>query len=186
MTFSPGAETRRSKTGFRTLDLDTGGDMPSWLSSILGGTQGVASFLGKNAGTLGSLASILGGAMNARTGANAAQTAADQQANALNRGIDLQTAQWMQQQAQQAPWMEAGREALGHMRGRMAWNRGHRCLTRLRRSVAPTIRCLGRRRDGRHRRWMRTPMRGRQEQGPRAADYRYTPGQTPDAAPVCL
>ena len=107
---------------YQNADLDTGdAGGANWLQSLLGGAQGVASFLGKNAGTLGPLASILGGGLNARTGADAAQTAAGQQAQALNRGIDLQTAQWLQQQQNQAPWMEAGKHAVSDMRARMTW-----------------------------------------------------------------
>ena len=90
----------------------TGEGSGGWLNAILGGIGSIGSFLGNNASWLGPLAagagSIAGGAM----GANASNEAARLQAAALNRGIDLQTAQWLQQQANQAPWLQAGHQAL--------------------------------------------------------------------------
>ena len=94
---------------------DTSGG--GWWGSLGGILGGVGSFLGKNAGTLGPLASTLGGVASGALGSNAAGEASAQQAAALNRGIDLQTAQWLQQQANQAPWLQAGQQALGQLQG---------------------------------------------------------------------
>jgi hypothetical protein len=92
------------------------------LNTILGGLGSVGGFLGRNAGVLGPAVSGLMGLGSGALGSNAAGDAARLQANALNRGLDLQTAQWLQQQANQAPWLEAGRTALGHMAGRSTWD----------------------------------------------------------------
>ena len=94
---------------------DTSGG--SWWGNLGGILGGVGSFLGKNAGTLGPLASTLGGVVSGAIGSNAAGNASAQQAEALNRGIDLQTAQWLQWQANQAPWLQAGQQALGQLQG---------------------------------------------------------------------
>ena len=77
----------------------------NWLQSILGSLGGLSGALGPLLQAGGALA---GGAI----GSNASSDAARLQANALNRGMDLQTAQWLQQQANQAPWLQAGQQAL--------------------------------------------------------------------------
>ena len=83
-----------------------------WLST-LGGLAGAAGkFLGSNASWLGPAASALGGLGAGALGSRASSDAAALQAAALNRGLDLQTAQWLQQQANQAPWLQAGQQAL--------------------------------------------------------------------------
>ena len=161
---------------------DTSGGGGGWLSSLMGGLGAVGGFLGRNAGTLGPLVSTLGGVASGAIGSNAARDASAQQTAALNRGIDLQTAQWLQQQANQAPWLQAGREALGHMQGRMAWSGPQQP------GATPAISGANYQLPGTTPGW--TPQaidagayRWTPGQGPRAADYRYTPGQTPDAAP---
>jgi hypothetical protein len=83
-----------------------------WLGSVLGGLGG---FLGKNASWLGPAVSGLTSLGAGAVGANAASDAARLQAAALNRGLDLSTAQWLAQQERSAPWMEAGRGALGQL-----------------------------------------------------------------------
>ena len=167
---------------YQNADLDTSGGGGNWLNTIIGGLGAVGGFLGKNAGTLGPLVSTLGGVASGAIGSNAARDAAAQQTAALNRGIDLQTAQWLQQQANQAPWLQAGREALGHMQGRMAWSGPQQP------GATPAISGANYQLPGTTPGW--TPQaidagayRWTPGQGPRAADYRYTPGQTPDAAP---
>ena len=99
---------------------DTSGG--SWWENIGGILGGVGSFLGQNAGTLGPLASTLGGVASGAIGSNAAGKASAQQAAALNRGIDLSTAQWLQQQANQAPYLQAGQQGLSHLQS--SWGVG--------------------------------------------------------------
>ena len=151
-------------------------------SSILGALGSVGSFLGKNAGTLGPLASTLGGVASGAIGSNAAGEASAQQAAALNRGIDLQTAQWLQQQANQAPWLQAGQQALGQLQG-LSGQAGPQQP-----GVTSAIRGSDYGTPGQRPGWAplnidATPYRWTPGQGPSAAAYRYTPGQTPDAAP---
>jgi hypothetical protein len=168
---------------YQNADLDMGGGGgANWLTSILGGLSG---FLGKSAGVLGPAASGLTSLLGGRLGSTTANDAARLQASALNRGLDLQTAQWLQQQANQAPWLEAGRTALGHMAGRSTWDQ-------------PTLQQTGPISGANYAMPSATPGWSPQSyegpqavnaadyrytpgQGPRAADYRYTPGQTPDA-----
>ena len=172
---------------------DTSGG--SWWGNIGGILGGVGSFLGQNAGTLGPLASTLGGVASGAIGSNAAGNASAQQAEALNRGIDLQTAQWLQQQANQAPWLQAGQDALGHMTGRMAWQGPQQPGATSAISGAnytlpgTTPGWTPQAIDPHAYRW--TPGQGPQAsqygyQGPQAVqagDYRWQPGQTPDAQP---
>ena len=77
----------------------------SWLDTILGSLGGLSGVLGPALQAGGALA---GGMI----GSNASDEAARLQSSALNRGLDLQTAQWLQQQANQAPWLQAGQQAL--------------------------------------------------------------------------
>lgn len=99
---------------YQGADLDTSGaGGGGWLSSVLGGLGGLSGLLGPAASALGSLGA---GALGSRASSDAAAL----QAAALNRGIDLQTAQWLQSQANQAPWIEAGRGALGELTWRQA------------------------------------------------------------------
>jgi hypothetical protein len=53
-------------------------------------------------------ASLIGGSMQAGAAKDAAKTSAD----ATNQATQLQREQWMQQQQNQAPWLEAGKTAL--------------------------------------------------------------------------
>jgi hypothetical protein len=172
--------TETPENWYRDVGQYIGGSDPNaegtdggWLSSVLGTLGQVGGFLGKNASWLGpavsGLTSLGAGAM----GAGAAGDAAAAQAGALQRGLDLQAAQWLQTQANQAPWLEAGRQALPQ-------------LQQLAGQGAPSLQQLA-------------PLRGQDYampgvmpgwnpevfQGPApvaAADYRYTPGQVPGAA----
>ena len=107
-----------TQTGwYQGADLDTssgGGGFLGGLGSVLGGIGG---FLGKNAGLLGPLASTLGSLGGGAIGSNAANEAARLQAAALNRGINLSEAQWLQQLARTQPWVQAGQQALGTLQG---------------------------------------------------------------------
>lgn len=148
----------------------------SGLGSVLGS---IGSFLGKNAGLIGPLASTLGSLGAGAIGSNAAGDASRLQANALNRGLDLQTAQWLQQQAQQAPWMEAGRGALGELTWRQAQEQSP-AIPGATPAISGANYALPSATPG----W--TPQtidanayRWTPGQGPRAADYRYTPGAVP-------
>ena len=182
-------------------DLAGAGGGGLW-NTILGGLGSVGGFLGRNASWLGPAASGLAGLGAGALGSQAAQDAARLQTSALNRGLDLQTAQWLQQQANQAPWLEAGRTALGHMAGRSTWDQ-------------PTLQQTGPISSANYAMPGATPgwspqsyagytpvdtpqasqygyqgaavpqagdYRWTPGQGPRAADYRYAPGQTPNAA----
>ena len=93
-------------------DTDFTGEGSGLWNSILGGLGSVGSFLGKNSGTLGSLLTGAGSLGAAAIGSSAADEAARLQTDALNRGIDLQTAQWLQQQENLAPYLTAGRGGL--------------------------------------------------------------------------
>ena len=157
-----------------------GGGGGNWLQSILaslGGPKGIASLLSGGA-------SILTG----QIGSNAARTASGQQSDALQRGIDLQTAQWLQQQQNQAPWLQAGRESLPELmrmaqQGEQAPFQGSAPIWGQHPGYAPPGATPG---------WQPQDYQGPQGpnaqdyrwtpgQGPRATDYRYTPGSTPDA-----
>ena len=169
-----------TQTGwYQGADLDTsgggGGGFLGGLGSVLGGIGG---FLGKNAGLIGPLASTLGSLGAGAIGSNAASDAARLQADALNRGLDLQTAQWLQQQQHLAPYLQAGQGGLAQLQqlaGRQqpgmpgatpAISGANYALPSATPGWTPqTI-------DAGAYRW--TPG-----QGPRAADYRYTPGAVP-------
>ena len=87
----------------------------TWLNTILGGLGSVGKFLGSNSSWLGPAASALGGLGAGGLGANASNEAARLQAAALNRGIDLSTAQWLAQQANLAPYLQAGQQGLSQL-----------------------------------------------------------------------
>jgi hypothetical protein len=89
----------------------------NWLGTALGALGSVGSFLGKNASWLGPAATGLAGLGGGLLGANASSDAAALQAAALNRGLDLSTAQWLAQQERSAPWVQAGRSALEQLQG---------------------------------------------------------------------
>ena len=147
----------------------------------------IGSFLGKNAGTLGPLASTLGGVVSGAIGSNAAGNASAQQAEALNRGIDLSTAQWLQQQQNLAPYLQAGQQGLSQLQSLMG--REQPALPGGMASIDPRQYGM----PGATPTWAPAQYRGpgavqaanynwTPGQGPQAQDYRYTPGQTPDAA----
>jgi hypothetical protein len=103
--------------------------------------------------------------------------------------MDLQTAQWLQQQENQAPWLQAGREALPMLQRlasrapQGAFEAPNTPIWGQHAGYAPPPPAPG---------WQpqdyagpATPdadgYRWTPGQGPRAADYRYTPGQVPSA-----
>ena len=162
----------------------TSGGGGNWLSSILGSLGGLSGVLGPALQAGGALA---GGAI----GSNASQDASRLQSDALNRGLDLQTAQWLQQQANQAPWLQAGQQALpqlmklagqeppGAFQGPPSISGAGYALPRLRPRWGPQAI-----RD------RKACKRGRlsldASKGHRPRNYRYTPGQTPDAGQYSL
>jgi hypothetical protein len=150
-----------------------GGGDGGWLKSVLASLGPLLT-----AGT-----SLAGGAI----GSGAAGDASRLQSDALTRGIDLQTAQWLQQEENQAPWLQAGREALPELQ-RMARGGAGEPFS------APNTPIWGQH-EG-YRPPSTTPGWTPQDyegpasvtagdfswtpgQGPRAADYRYTPGAVP-------
>lgn len=150
-----------------------GGGLLSTLGSL---ASGAGKFLGSTASWLGPAASALGGLGAGAIGSNAASDAARLQADALNRGLDLQTAQWLQQQANQAPWLEAGRDALGELR----WRMGHEEATPPERRSA--IRGSDYALPGTTPGWQPSTYAGYTPTDvPSAAGYRYTPGGVPQA-----
>lgn len=184
-------------------DTSFSGEGSGWWNTILGGLGQVGSFLGNNAGTLGPLLSGAGSIAGGAIGSNAANEAARLQAEALNRGIDLQTAQWLQQQGNLAPYLQAGQQGLSQLQqlaGREqpglpgatpAFTNAGVPLP----SVMPgwTPQTYGGYTPGATPEASQYGYQGPQApgaegyrwtpgQGPSAADYRYTPGQTPDAA----
>jgi hypothetical protein len=185
--------TETPENWYRDVGQYIGGSDPNaegggagWLSSVLGSLGQVGSFLGKNAGWLGPAVSGLAGLGAGALGSQAARDAAGAQTDALNRALELQTAQWLQQQANQAPWLEAGRAALGDLTGRAQW-------------AQPTLGSLAPISGADYALPGTTPgwtpqaygapppvdaaaYRWIPGQGPRAADYRYTPGAIPAAA----
>jgi hypothetical protein len=162
-------------------DDGRGGGIPPWLSSILGAVgPALKQFGGPAATTIGSL-------LNAGNASGAAQQAGQQESSALNRGIDLQTAQWLQQQQNLAPYMQAGTQGLQGLQD---------LLQRDQPGLPGATPAIGKPDyfPGSTPGW--TPQNyqaqvpvpdpngymWRPGQGPSAQDYRYTPGQTPDAA----
>jgi hypothetical protein len=173
--------------------------LPSSLASLVPAAlrAGLAGAGGGGGGGLGSLASLLGPGLSALgslgtglLGANAAGNASAAQAAALNRGIDLQTAQWLQQQQNLAPWLAAGQQALGHMTGRMGWG-GPQAP-----GATPAISGANYALPSATPGWSPSTYGGYTPtdvpnaggyaytpgQGPRAQDYRYTPGGIPTAS----
>ena len=97
--------------GYPTGGGDPGGSFWGSLGNLLlgaGGTAAGALGGGGGGGILGPLLSSLGSIGGGAIGSNAANDAARLQSEALNRGIDLQTAQWLQQQQNLAPYLQAG------------------------------------------------------------------------------
>jgi hypothetical protein len=149
----------------------------NWLSSILG----IVSPL------LGPAATAIGSLTNANRASNAAQQAGTQEASALNRGIDLQTAQWLQQQGNLAPYQEVGKQGLSAL-----MQLGHREQPALP-GMTPAVRGADYGMPSPYPPWQprqfqrpddvqSSQYRWNPQQGPQAADYRYTPGAIPSAA----
>jgi hypothetical protein len=149
----------------------------SWLGSLGGLASGALGALGRKPGLLGAGVSALGSLGSGLLGANAAGNASAAQAAALQRGLDLQTAQWLQTQANQAPWLQAGREALGHMTGRMAWNGPQQP------GATPAVSGANYALPGTTPGWQPSTYAGYTPTDvPSAAPYAYRPGQVPGAA----
>ncbi|MGH9285287.1 MAG: hypothetical protein ACRD0M_06370, partial [Acidimicrobiales bacterium] len=148
-----------------------GGD---WLSSVLGGLGSVGRFLGSNASVLGPLVGAGTSLGSGLLGSRASSDAARLQAAALNRGLDLSTAQWLAQEARLAPWAAAGQSALGNLQGMAG-----QALPQIP-GQTPAVSGANYALPGATPGW--TPQT---YQGPAAIDagaYRYTPGQGPRAA----
>ena len=168
------------------IQSSSGGGGGFW-NSVLGGLGSVGSFLGNNAGTLGPLLSAGGALAGGAMGANASNEAARLQADALNRGIDLQTAQWLQQQGNLAPYLQAGQQGLSALQGlagreapqfqdpAAAISGANYALPSPTPGWSPQTYQGPQAPNAGDYRW--TP-----QQGPRAGDYRYTPGAIPQAA----
>ena len=155
-----------------------------WLQTVLGGLGNVGSFLGKNAGTLGPLLSGAGSIAGGAIGSNAANEAARLQAAAANRGIDLQTSQWLQQQQNLAPYLQAGQQGLSQLQ--QLAGREQPALPGGMASIDPNAYGM----PGATPTWAPAQYRGpgavqsgdyrwNPQQGPQAQDYRYTPGAVP-------
>lgn len=165
---------------------DAGGNLWSTLGSL---ASGAAKFLGSNASWLGPLVSSAGSLAGGAIGSQASRDASAAQANALNRGLDLQTAQWLQQQANQAPWLKAGQQALPQLQ--QLAGQGPQAPFQPGAALNPWEYTSWL--PGGDPGWQPQTYQGPQAvdasqyrytpgQGPQAGDYRYTPGQTPDAA----
>jgi len=175
---------------YQGADLDTSGGGVGGggvFNSILGGLGSIGGFLGKNAGTLGPLLSGAGALAGGAIGSNASNDAARLQAAALNRGLDLQTAQWLQQQANQAPWLQAGQQALPQLQ-QLAGQGPPGAF-----QPPPTISGVAYGLPSATPGWTPQDYQGPAAvhagdyrytpgQGPRAQDYRYTPGGIPNAS----
>jgi len=180
---------------YQNADLDTSGSSGGWLSSVLGGLGGLGRTLlggggaggGTGAGALGSLLSSVGSVGAGAIGGNAANEAARLQAAALNRGVSLQEAQWLQQQQNLAPYLQAGQQGLSQLQ--QLAGREQPGLPGQMASIDP--RAYGM--PDATPRWTPQGYQGPQavnaadyrwnpQQGPQAADYRYAPGQIPQAA----
>lgn len=160
-----------------------GGGLLSTLGSLAGGLGGL---LGRNASWLGPAVSGLTGLGTGAIGASAASDAARLQSQALNRAIDLQTAQWLAQQERTAPWVQAGQQALGQLQGLAG--QGQPMLGQLG-PISGASYGLPSATPGWGVRAYQGPppidaaaYRYTPGQGPRAADYRYTPGAVPETS----
>lgn len=154
-----------------------------WLQSILGSFGGLSGVLGP---ALSAGGAIAGGAI----GSNAANDAARLQSEALNRGIDLQTAQWLQQQGNLAPYLQAGQQGLSQLQqlaGREPPSMQSSYPTQVNRqwydygipAATPGWQPQTYQGPGAP---QAQDYRWNPQQGPSAQDYRYTPGQLPQAS----
>ena len=150
----------------------------NWLSSILSAIGPLAKQFG------GPAATTIGSLLNANRGSAAARTAGGQEADALNRGLDLQTAQWLQQQQNLAPYLQAGQQGLSQLQ--QLAGREQPALPEGMASIDPNAYGM----PGATPTWAPAQYRGpgavqagdyrwNPQQGPQAADYRYTPGAVP-------
>jgi hypothetical protein len=159
----------------------TGDTSTNWLNSILGSlgpaAGAIKTFLGSKEGA--PLLSALGQVAQGTLGAGAAKTAAGQQSQALNRALDLQEAQWLQQQARTEPWYQAGRQALPQLQqlagqGAPAPFEAGRAIEGWRYNAGLPSTAPG---------WAPSTYAGYTPTDiPSAAQYRYTPGGVPSAA----
>ena len=137
-----------------------------------GAMSGLGSLLRGGAG--GPLLSALGSLGGGAIGSNAANEAARLQSQALNRGIDLQTAQWLQQQQNLAPYLQAGQGGLAQLQqlaGREAPQFGDPAA-----AISGANYQLPSTTPG----WQPQAYQG--PQGPHAADYRYSAPATVNPA----
>jgi hypothetical protein len=167
---------------FKNANLDTEGEGGN------GGIMSILSPLGPTA--LKALVPLISGSAalaGGNRGADASREASRLQSDALQRGINLQEAQWVTQQANQEPWLRAGREALPELQ-RMAkegagdpFSAPNTPIWGQHAGYAPPSATPG---------WTPQDYEGPASvnagdfrwtpgQGPRAADYRYTPGAVP-------
>ena len=130
---------------------------------------------GGGAGIGGPLLSALGSLGGGAIGSNAANEAARLQSQALNRGIDLQTAQWLQQQQNLAPYLQAGQGGLAQLQ-QLAGREQPDVPGRPPRPSVAADYAMPATTPG----WQPQTYQG--PQGPNAGDYRWTPGQGPQAA----
>lgn len=161
--------------------LFSGEGSGNWLSTLLGGAGGLGRLLagggGGTAGWLGPLVSGLGSLGTGLLGSQGASNASAAQAAALNRGIDLQTAQWLQTQANQAPWLQAGQQALPQLQ--QLASQGGPAPFQWRGGEDWSVYGLPGTTPG----WSPQTYGGYTPVDvPSAANYRYTPGQAPSAA----
>lgn len=176
--------------GYPTGGGDPGGGFWGSLGNLLLGAGGAAAGAAGGSGgggILGPLLSSLGSLGGGAIGSNAANEAARLQSQALNRGIDLQTAQWLQQQQNLAPYLQAGQGGLAQLQ--QLAGREQPGLPGQMASIDP--RAYGM--PDATPRW--TPQgyqgpanvnagdyRWNPQAGPQAANYRYTPGDIPQAS----
>ena len=150
-----------------TTAADGDGGNTNWLAQILSAVAPLAKQFG------GPAASVIGSQVNANRGSNAVQTAGQQQSQALNRGIDLQTAQWLQQQRNLAPYLQAGEQGVSTLQSLAG--REQPALPGARGTLNAADYQMASPTPG----W--TPQTYQGPQGPNAQDYRYTPGAAPQA-----
>lgn len=172
----PGSFGGQVTTDYANGPFDTGmaGGGGGLLNTILGGLGQVGSFLGKNAGTIGPLLSGAGSIAGGAIGGGAANEAARLQSQALNRGIDLQTAQWLQQQQNLAPYLQAGQQGVSTLQ--QLAGREQPGLP----GATPAVPGANYPLPGTTPGWQPEAYRG--PQAVNAQDYRYTPGAPPQAS----
>jgi hypothetical protein len=105
------AQGYSSTAAWEAVNAGAGSTFGAGAAGALG--AGAASSLGSLASYALPASNLLGGYLSSQGAQDAASTAA----NAANRSADLQYRQWQEQQALQAPWRQAGVNALNKMQG---------------------------------------------------------------------